>query len=131
MSQADVPAFPITQQDNTLSYGDVLNTPIVSRDRLPLYASGISGSGSSTSPDNSLSSSAPISLFSNSSLSTSSSWSPGSPQPHAYSLLARQYHECQEELKKVNQDYGRLKYVFLSTNVSYIPNTFIEQRMRI
>jgi hypothetical protein len=113
MSQAGLPLFPIPQQRTTVSYGDVLNTPTLSHDHLPLHGSGSPGSGLSISPDNSLLSSAPISLFSNISSTSSSSFSPGSPQAHAYSQLARQYQDCQQELKKVNHEYGRLKYVFI------------------
>jgi hypothetical protein len=123
MSQAEFPLFPLPQQHTTASYGDILKTPSLSRDRVPLPGSGSSdnvfsfpghlGSGSSISPDSSLFSSAPISLYNNASLTPSSSLSPGSPAIHAYTQLARQYQLSQEELKKVNQEYARLKYVYL------------------
>jgi hypothetical protein len=123
MSQAEFTLFPLPQQHTTVSYGDVLKTPSISRDRVPLPGSGSSdnviafpghlGSGSSISPDNSLFSSAPISMYSNASLTPSSSVSPGSPEIFAYTQLVRQYQQSQEELKKINQEYARLKYVYL------------------
>jgi hypothetical protein len=139
MSQADFNMFPLSQQHTTVSYGDVLNTPTISRDHMSLQGSGSLdsvttlsghlGSGSSVSPDNSLFSSAPISMYTNTSLS-GSSLSPGSPQAYAYTRLARQYQQSQEELKKINQEYGRLKYVPLFTNTSYIANVITEQHTR-
>jgi hypothetical protein len=137
MSQAGFSLFPPSQQHSIISYGDILNTPVTSRDRMDLHGSGSSdsitslpghfGSGSSLSPDTSLLSPAPISLYTSSSLTTSSS--PGSPRRHAYTHLARQFQQCQEELKKINHEYGRLKYVSLFTN-AYISNVSTEQRMR-
>ena len=122
MSQSGFPLFPLPEQHSTVLYGDILNTPTVSCDCVPLHGSGSSNtsaslpghlrSGSSISPNNSLLSSAPISLYTDTSLSASS-LSPGSPQLHAYTQLTCQYQQCQEELKKVNQKYGRLKYVSL------------------
>ena len=119
MSQSGFPLFPLPEQHSTVSYGNILNTPMVSRNRVPLHGSGSSDSfaslpghlrsGSSISPDTSLLSP----LYTNTSLTGSSSLSPGSPQAYAYTQLARQYKQCQEELKKVNQEYGRLKYVFI------------------
>jgi hypothetical protein len=52
-------------------------------------------------------------MYSNASLTPSSSVSPGSPEIFAYTQLARQYQQSQEELKKINQEYARLKYVYL------------------
>jgi hypothetical protein len=105
MSQANFPLFPLTQQHTMISYGDVLNTPATSRDRVPLHGSGTSGSASSL--DHSLLSPSPISLFTDSPMTTSSE----SPQMYAYTQLARQYQQSQDDLKKVNQEYGRLKYM--------------------
>lgn len=119
MSQAGFPLFPPPQQHTAVLYGNNLNTPNTSCDRVPLRGSGSSdglisfpghlGSVSSVSPDNSLLSPAPISVYTNSSLTDSSSLSPGSPQMHAYTQLACQYQQCQEELNKVNQEHERLK----------------------
>ena len=84
------------------------------------------GSGSSTSPDNSLLSPAQISLYTNT-LTDSSSLSPLSPQAHAYTQLTRQYQQCQDNLKKVNQDYECLKYVTLFYKpIIHILHAFIE-----
>ena len=138
MSQAGFNLFPLSQHQATVSYSDILNTLTISRDRVSLGSSdsvtalsGHLGSGSPISPDNSLLSSAPISLFTNTPLSISSSLSPGSPQTYAYTQLVRQYQQSQEELKKVNQEYGHLKYVSPScTNISYTSNAFIEEHMR-
>jgi hypothetical protein len=140
MSQAGFPLFPLPQQHTTVSYGDILNTLTISHECAPLHGSGSSdslssltghfGSNSSTSLDNSLLSSAPISLYTNTSLTASSSVSPRSPQTYAYTQLARQYQQCKEELKKIDQEHRCLKYMSLFSNVSYIPNTFTEQHMR-
>ena len=120
MSHSDFPQFPFPQQNSTVSYGDILKTPIISRDRVPLHGSGSSDSilsfpghlgGSPISPDNSLFSSASLSLVSNASLTPSPTLSSG-PQMHAYTQLARQYQQSQDELKQVNHEYGRLKYVY-------------------
>jgi hypothetical protein len=107
MSQSSFPLFPLSQQHTTGSYGDLLSTPTVSRDRIPQLGSGSSGSASSL--DNSLLSLGPISLFSDTSMSSSSSFGTESPQIHAYTQLARQYQQTQDELKKTHQEYGRLK----------------------
>jgi hypothetical protein len=116
MSQSDFPPFPLSQQNATLSYGNTVNTPTFSRDlardRLSLLGSG--SSGSTVSLDSSLLSSAPISLFSDTSLGTLSSFGADSPQRHAYTQLARQYQQAQDELKEVNTEYKRLKYVHIA-----------------
>jgi hypothetical protein len=139
MSQAGFTLFPLPQQHTMVLYGDLPNTPTVSRDRT-LHGSGSSdsvssltghlGSSSSTSLNNSLLSLAPISLYTNTSLTASSSLSPGSPETYAYTQLAHRYQLCQEELKKLDQEHRRLKYVSIFSNVSYIPNAFTEQLMR-
>jgi hypothetical protein len=112
MSQAGFPLFQLPQQSTTLPLGDVLNTPTVSRERAhPLLGSTLE-SASSLSPDNTLLSSASISFFSDPNLSTSTSlsnFSPGTPQPHAYTQLVRQYQQSQDDLKKTQEEYGRLK----------------------
>ena len=119
MTQASFPPFQIPQENSTL-YGDIPNTPNITRDRVSLPGSasqdntslsGNLGSISSVSSDNSLLSSAPISLYAN--LSPATSWSPGSPDIHTYTQLVRQYRYCQEELKKTKQEHERLKYVSL------------------
>jgi hypothetical protein len=104
MSQAGLPLFPIPQQYTMVPFGDILNTPSVSHDHMH-------GSGSSMSPKSSLLSLAPTSLYTNSPLTDSPGLSPGTPQIHVYTQLACQYQQCQEELKKVNQEYAWLKYV--------------------
>src|SRR6266576_5085673 len=106
MSQVSFPLFPFPQQHTTVSYGDILNTSTVSCDHVPLHRSssldsltsltGHLRSGSFTSPDNSLLSSAPISLYTNTSLSAFSSLSPRCPQTYAYTELVHQYQQCQE-----------------------------------
>ena len=143
MSQANFSLFQFPQQHSLNSHGNldgnILSTPTVSRGRVPLHGSGSSdsivslpghlGCGPSISPDNSLLSPASISLYTHSSMTDSSSLSQGSPQMDAYTQLARQYQQSQNELKKINQDYGRLKYVTLFTNISYI-NMLTERHMR-
>jgi hypothetical protein len=108
---ASFPLFPLPQQDTTASFLDLLNTPQapVSHDRVPRTGSG--SSGQAITLDQSLLSSSPVSLFTDSSMTTSSSFSPGSPQMHAYMQLARQCQQTQDNLKKANEEYARLKYM--------------------
>ena len=122
MSQTSFPLFSLSQQHTMVLYGDIMNTPTISHNHMPLHGPsssdsltplpGCLGSSSSISPDNSLLLSALISLYTNISL-TSSSLSPRSPQSYAYTQLTRQYQQCQEELKRTNYEYGCLKYVSL------------------
>ena len=99
MSQANFPLFPLTQQHTMISYGDVLNTPATSRDCVPLGLHCHWTILYCLRPS--------ISLFTDSSMTTSFE----SPQMYTYTQLVCQYQQSQDDLKKVNQEYGQLKYM--------------------
>jgi hypothetical protein len=100
------PLFPLSQEQTSGSYADILSTPTISRDRASLLGSGSSFSASLL--DSSFSGA--TSLFTDASSATSfSSLGPESPQIHAYTQLARQYQQSQDELKKALQEHAQLK----------------------
>jgi hypothetical protein len=107
MSQSILPLFPLPQQHTTGSFGDILSTPTLPCDRVSLLGSGSSGSASSL--ENSLLCSTPVSLFTDTSMASTSSFGAESPQIHAYTQLARQYQQSQDELKKTLREYSQLK----------------------
>ena len=91
MTQASFPPFQIPQE-NSILYGNIPDTPNITRDHVSMPGSGSQdntsllgnlGSISSVSSDSSLLSSAPILLY----------------------QLVRQYRYCQEELKRTKHEH--------------------------